>query len=201
MAGRDIRAGAAFVELFIVKSKFNRGLKAAQAKLRAFSVAVSEVGRRLTALSASLAVPLIAATRLFSGFSDSMLEVKAITGATGETFEQLTDTAKELGRTTSFTAKEVAQGMGVLARSGKNATEILRMIPDMLNLARATTTDLALATKTATETMNAFGLGIDQTTRVVDVLTKGTLSASMDMDDLSEALKKVSTFACFVRSL
>ena len=66
--------------------------------------------------------------------------VKAVTGSTQKQFAALTDQAKLLGRTTSFTATQVAEGMTSLGRAGFKPEEIQAAIPAVLNLARATGT-------------------------------------------------------------
>ncbi|MBI1374488.1 MAG: phage tail tape measure protein, partial [Phycisphaera sp.] len=108
---RAIRAGAAYVELYITDSKLVRGLNLADKRLKAFGASVTSIGRRITAIGSAAAVPFIGATRVFTSFSDQMLTVKAVTGATEDEFARLTDQAKLLGRTTSFTAAQVAGAM------------------------------------------------------------------------------------------
>ncbi|MBI1375801.1 MAG: phage tail tape measure protein, partial [Phycisphaera sp.] len=108
---QGIRAGRAFVELFADDSRLVRGLRRAERRLKVFGSNVGAVGRRVTAIGAAAAVPFVGATRVFTAFSDQMLTVKAVTGATEDEFARLTDQAKLLGRTTSFTAAQVAGAM------------------------------------------------------------------------------------------
>lgn len=49
------------------------------------------------------------AVTTFMDFEQQMAKVHSITGANDEQFKQLTDTARELGRTTIFSATEVAK--------------------------------------------------------------------------------------------
>lgn len=51
-SGRNIKAGRAFVELYADDDKLQRGLRRAQAKLKAFGSAVQGVGLGLTAAPA-----------------------------------------------------------------------------------------------------------------------------------------------------
>ena len=88
-----------------------------------------------------MALPIAIATRTFAGFEDQMAQVRAVTSATGRDFDKLTQRAKELGRTTSFTAAQVAGAMTELGRAGFQPAEILDAIGSVLNLARATSTD------------------------------------------------------------
>ncbi|MBQ9372464.1 MAG: phage tail tape measure protein, partial [Thermoguttaceae bacterium] len=81
-----------------------------------------------------IGAPIGMATKLFADFDDQMRIVQAVSGSTGKAFEQLTDKALELGRTTSFTASQVAQGMAGLGRAGFNSREIDESIASVMAL-------------------------------------------------------------------
>lgn len=121
---REIKAGAAYVELFTKDSRFVRGLRLAERRLRAFGQKASQIGKRMLLLSGAIAAPLVFASRTFAGFEDQMKAVQAVTGAVGDEFERLYKQAKNLGRTTSFTAAQVAEGMLNLGRAGFRPAEI-----------------------------------------------------------------------------
>ena len=93
-----------------------------------------------------------------------------MTGAVGEEFDKLTEKAKYLGRTTSFTASQIAGAMLELGRAGFAPQEIDDSIASILNLARATKTDLSEATRIASSSLRAFNLPAEETGRVCDVM-------------------------------
>ncbi|MBN1554459.1 MAG: phage tail tape measure protein [Phycisphaerae bacterium] len=184
-----IRAGRAFVELFADDSKLVRGLRRAEAKLKAFGNSVRNIGMGMAKLGAAAAAPLIASTKIFTGFDDQMRSVQAVLGATGAQFDLLNEKAKFLGRTTSYTAAQVAGAMLELARAGFNTDEIDKATGDMLALARATGTDLAEATNIAGNTLRSFGLSADEMGRVADVMTATANNSAQTLTDLGEAMK------------
>jgi TP901 family phage tail tape measure protein len=190
-----IRAGAAFVELYLNDAKLVSGLRKAQAKLKAFSASVTTVGRAMLSAATVAAVPFALSAHVFGGFADKMAEVRAVTGATGADFKKLTDLAKELGRTTSFTAQQVAEGMTELGRAGYKSVEIMAAIPDVLNLARGTATDLGMAAEIAAAAMRGFGLSAEDTTRIADVLTATANNSAQTLEDVGESLKYVAPLA------
>jgi len=190
-----VKAGRAFVEIFADDSRLVRGLRRAQARLRAFAIGAQNIGRRLLAPAIAGGVLFGLTAKLFANFSDQMLKVKAISGATTEEFKLLTDQAKELGRTTSFTASQVASAMVELSRAGFRPNQILATTDSVLDLARATDTELAKATEIAVNTLKQFELGVDQSTRVADVLTMTVNSSTQVLEDLAEALKMAAPFA------
>ena len=99
-----IRAGRAFVELFADDTKLVRGLRRAEARIRAFGDKLKNIGRRMLTLGITAGAPLALSTKVFAGFDDQMRAVQAVIGATGKEFDMLTEKAKYLGRTTSFSA-------------------------------------------------------------------------------------------------
>ena len=105
--------------------KLVRGLRQAGAKLKEFGREVRNTGLAIAGLGAAIATPIALATRVFSGFDDQMRAVKAVVGATGAEFDMLNEKAKFLGRTTSYTAAQVASAMLELgSRAGFSAVEI-----------------------------------------------------------------------------
>ncbi len=125
----SIRAGRAFVELFVNDSRLVRGLRGAQRRIKAFGRKISQLGRKLAGLGAAFAVPITLATRVFAGFDDQMRAVQAVLGATGEEFDRLNEKAKLLGRTTSYTAAQVGGAMLELARAGFDASQAATVRP------------------------------------------------------------------------
>ncbi len=69
------------------------------------------VGRQMVAMSAAPLALGFAAVRQFASFDDAMRSVGAVSLATEKELESMTAVAKELGRTTSFTAVQVASLM------------------------------------------------------------------------------------------
>jgi len=192
---RNIRAGRAFVELYVKRSAFMRGLAGAQARLRAFGQSAQAMGRQMVMMSAIAAAPIVMATRTFASFDDQMKTVQAVTGATTEKFGELYEMAKRLGRTTSYTASEVGGGMVSLGRAGFRPEEIKAATADMLNLARATGTELAEASDIAAGTLRAFQLEAGQMGRVADVMTATANNSAQTLTDLGEAMKYIAPLA------
>ena len=187
--GRSIRAGAAYVEVTAETSKLQRNLTSAQAQLQSFGKTCTAVGKDLLMLSGAMAVPLVMAAKSFAGFDDSMRLVQAVTQATNDDFKVLTTTAQQLGRETSYTAQQVADAMVSLGRMGFAPAEIQAAIADVLNLARATGTDLAEAGDIAANSLRIFGLEAGKMSDVSDILTVTANSSAQTLTDLFEALK------------
>jgi len=140
-------------------------------------------------VAAIAAAPFAFATKAFADFDDQMRMVKAVTGATEKEFQRLTEVAEKLGRETSFTAKQVAEGMTAMGRMGFNAREIEAAIPAVLNLSRATGTELGEAAEIAANNMRVFGIESSKMADVADILTATANGSAQTLTDLAEALK------------
>ncbi|UDQ96814.1 phage tail tape measure protein [Lentisphaerota bacterium WC36G] len=189
MSASNIRAGRAYVEIAANDSKLSKDLRNAQAKLRNFAASVQSIGREMLIFGAMVGTPFVLATKHFANFDDNMRLVQAVTKATGAEFEKLSRRAKVLGRTTSFTAQQVAAAMVALGRMGFSGDEITNSIEHVLNLARATGTDLAEASDIAANSMRIFKIEAQDMSKVTDILTVTANGSSQTLTDLFESLK------------
>ena len=112
------------------------------------------------------------AARSFAQFEQSMAKVRGITNATDRQFQYLEKTALRLGRTTRFSAGQVAEGSLFLARAGQNPRQIEQTLPGALRLAQGADVEVGVAADIVTNQLAAFRENVDQTTRFVDVLTR-----------------------------
>jgi len=141
------------------------------------------------------AAAVFAGVNILRNFGQEMSTVTAITGATGDKFDQLREKAKGLGATTRFSASEAAQGMQFLARAGFDADQVLGSIEGTLTLAQAGALDLASAADIASNVLTGMGLEVDQTARVVDVLALASNRSNTNVRQLGDAFKFVAPIA------
>ena len=135
------------------------------------------------------------AVKTFKDFEFQMAKVKAITGASNKDFKILTKTAQDLGRSTFFTATEVAKLQTNYGKLGFTTKEILKAQEATLLLATATDTDLARAAIVAGAAVRGFGLDANQTGRVADVMAKAFTSSALDIEKFQTSMTKVAPIA------
>ena len=184
-----IEAGRAFVRMFLNDTELQAGLKTTTQKLTAMGNALGDLGAKFGRLGIAMSLPFVAALAMFVPFSDQMKTVGAVSGTTAAELETLEKKAKDLGRTTSFTATQVAQMMTELGRAGFNPAQIDSMIASVLNLSRASGTEAALAAGIMAATIRQFSLDATDATRVADVLTYTANKTFNSVESLGEALK------------
>ncbi len=136
-----------------------------------------------------------AAVKVGGDFEEQMSRVKAISGATGDSFEELRDQAIDLGAKTAFSAKESADGMENLASAGFDAQEIMSAMPGLLDLAAVSGGDVALASENAATALRGFGLEADQSGHVADVFARAAADTNAEVADMGEAMKYIAPVA------
>lgn len=151
----------------------------------------SQAARMGSLLSFGVTAPLVAlgksAMDTFVQFESGMAKVNAVTGATQKEFEQLTESAKNLGSTTRFTAQQVADLQLVLGRKGFDPSQIIAMEDSILKLATATGEDLSLAADITASSLNAFNLESHEAGRVANVLASAAANSSIQLSTFSTA--------------
>ena len=177
-------------------SGFERAMNKSQKKLKKFGRNVQKTGKSLTM---GLTLPIVAlgasSLKTFANFEQGMLKVKAISGATEAEFKALTDSAKELGSSTMFTASQVSELQLNLSKLGLTPKEINKSTSAILNLAQATDSDLGQAATVAASTMNAFGLESEDMIMISDVMADAFSSTALDMDKFQTAMASVAPVA------
>ena len=172
--------GEARLRLTADSKQLDRTLQKASADLK-------RVGLGMTAIGVAVAAPLAGSVKVFAEYEQSMAKVQAVSGATESEFKALDDVAKEMGRTTVFTAREAAEALTFMSMAGMSAEESAAALPHVLNLAAAGQLELGKAADIVTNVMAGYGQTTDDLGMSVDVLTKGFTSANTDLGQLGEA--------------
>lgn len=128
-------------------------------------------------------------------FEEQMSTVEAITGAGGADMDALADRAKEIGRTTQFTATEAGEAMEYMGMAGWETLQILDGISGVMDLAAASGEDLAMVSDIVTDDMTAFGMAADETQRFVDVLAAAATSANTNVELMGETFQYAAPLA------
>ena len=137
----------------------------------------------------------VSAMKKGAEFSKELSGLKAVLGASNQDMESLSNSAKELGASTQFTAKQVVGLQTELAKLGFTTEEILDATGATLDLAASLGVGLSEAASITGSTLRAFGLETTETQRLVDVMALSTSKSALDYDSLRESLKLVAPTA------
>lgn len=205
-----IDVGSAVGYLLLDTSQWESGFRAARTGLRTFtdetssaadkwSAAGKLMGSTGKALTLGVTAPLVglgaASVKTAADFEASMSNVKAISGATAEEMERLTEKAQEMGAKTKFSASEASEAMSYMAMAGWETQDMLDGIEGIMNLAAASGESLATTSDIVTDALTAFGLTAKDTQMFVDVLASAASSTNTNVSMLGESFKYVAPVA------
>jgi TP901 family phage tail tape measure protein len=132
---------------------------------------------------------------VFTKFDDTLRAAGAVANATADEMKLLSNTAKEMGKTTRFSAAEAADGLRLLGMAGFEVNESIGALPGVLNLAAAGGLELGQSADIATNVLSGFGLEVEDLASVNDVLVKTFTSANTNLVELGDGFKLVGPIA------
>ena len=181
------------------KQNFQSGLKEVEPFFTSMKSFAGRTFRAMTTAAkfagAGIAAGLGASVKVGSDFEQQMSTVEAITMASGEEMAAMTEKAKNLGATTSFTAEEVGEAMEYMGMAGWKAEQITSGIEGVMSLAAASGEDIGTVSDIVTDAMTAFGLGADKVDRFSDVLAATATNANTNVGMMGETFKYVAPIA------
>ena len=185
------------VRLTTDSKQLEAGVASAATRIGALQTKMLALGKKLTK---GLTLPILAvgagSVAAFSSFDDAMTSSLAIMDNVSDTMRNdMAQAAREVGKSTTFSATEAAKAYFYLASAGLDAAQSIGAMPLVAKFAQAGNFDLALATDLLTDAQSALGLTVDDTaqnienmTRVSDVLVKANTLANASVEQFSESL-------------
>lgn len=131
-------------------------------------------------------------------FESQLNTMRAVSQATGEQLEAITQRARELGNDTSLTAtsaSDAAAAMTELAKGGFSVDEAMAAAKGTLQLASAAQTDAANAATIQSQALQAFSLDASEAARVSDILAGAANASSAQIGDVANALQQSGAVA------
>lgn len=120
-------------------------------------------------------------------FEASMSNVKALSGASGDALDRMSEKAKALGASTKFTATEVADAFGYMSLAGWSTEQMLSGIDGVLDLAAASGMELAQASDMVTDYLSAFSMEASEAGKMADMLAYAQAHSNTTAQQLGEA--------------
>jgi TP901 family phage tail tape measure protein len=165
-----------------------------------FGKGIADVGGGMTA---AITVPVVAAgtacVKTASNFESSMSQVQATMGITKDatselngqvvnTMDSLGDLAKDMGKSTKFSASEAADAINNMAMAGYDVQTIYDRLPTVLNLASAGNLDLDYATQLVANGMAVMGDKCESAQQMADMMAVTASNAYGSVADFGEGL-------------
>ena len=170
-----------------------KGLKQAEDQLKGFATNIGKIAAGATAAVAGIAAVSI---KSFADFDAKMSESVAIMGNVSDAMRKdMADAAREVAKTTTFSAEQAAESFYFLASAGLSAEKSIQALPQVAQFAQAGMFDMATATSLLINAQSAMGLSsqdaaenLENLARVSDVLVKANTLADASVSQFSEAL-------------
>ena len=126
--------------------------------------AIQNTGKVISVASAAVTAIGVSSIKTAADFESAMSQVAATMGMTAEEinngsedYKLLEEAAKEMGRTTMYSASQAAEALNYLALAGYDAKSAVETLPTILNVAAAGGMELAAASDLVTDAMSALG--------------------------------------------
>lgn len=177
----------------------NRSLDGISKRLGVVGKAAKAVSRAVTIMFTAFVVGAGVAVASAASFQDAMVKSTAIMGDLSDAMvKDMSDAARQVGKTTSFSATQAAESFFFLASAGLDAAQSIAALPKVAQFAQAGNFDMARATDLLTDAQSALGLTIrddvvknmENMVRVSDVLVKANTLANATVEQFSEALTR-----------
>lgn len=170
-----------------------KAIKKTQRQLADFGKQAGKIAAGVGVAVAGLAAVSV---RAFAEFDAAMVKSTAIMGDVSDVMKgEMSDAAREVAKTTTFSAAQAAESFFFLASAGLDAEQSISAMPKVANFAQAGMFDMALATDLLTDAQSALGLSVDDTqqnmenmARVSDTLVRANVLANASVQQFSEAL-------------
>lgn len=166
-----------------------KGLGAAADILRG---ALMQVGRTMLDIVVG---SLRNAVATITDFEAANSKLAAILGTTEQGIKALTDEARRLGATTSYSASQVTELQVELAKLGFTQQQIADMEGGVLKFAKAVGTDLASAAAFAGASMRIFNIDAARSEEMLATLAVGTTRSALDFGYLQSAMSTIGPVA------
>lgn len=197
--------------------KGNRSVKGMRAPTRGLSSAMSSLGQQVPIVGqamaflsnpiglAAAAIGLLAkgafeATKKSADLTESLQNLKAITGASAEDLEFYKSQALELGPTYLSSAKDVVEANKLvgsakpeLLENSAALSEVTEQVLLLRGASKTLTTDQS--TKALTKVLNQWGLGANAAAGTVDILAASAKFGAVEIPSLTDAMAEFGPIA------
>ena len=142
---------------------------------------------------------LVAGVKRNIEFEKSIADIAAVTGDATDVLTEgkpsLVDSILEVASATTFSVKETAAFVKSMARLGFETSEIQASMLNTARAAQALGVDFGTMGEVVGKTLNAFGLGVSESSRVTDTLVSAINSSALTFEQFQLSMQYVAPIA------
>lgn len=158
---------------------------------------IHETSAALTQLGGAAKMAVGTPIELAANFEAAINKVNALSGGALSTemagditkLQAISNKSRELGKSTEFTATEVAEGFQILTQAGFGYEQQLASIGTTLNLATAAQVSMDKAAELTANTIGGFGLKAEDAVRIGDVMARASNASQISIQNLGDSFK------------
>lgn len=128
-------------------------------------------------------------------FEQVLARIKAAGVQDATALQELAAAAQQMGVATGQGAQAAAEALEALVKSGLAARDAISALPAVMALAEGQGLKLDETAELLTNTLNQFGLTVDQTSRIADGFTTAANISSTTVDKLRQAIENTTPLA------
>lgn len=124
----NVKAGAAYIELYTKDNRLVKGLNAASAKLKAFGAGITSIGTKLAGIGAGIVTPFLGAAKVFADMGSDLVDMSQRTGVSVEALSELGFAAEQSGsdlETLEGSLKKMQKFLVTAAEGSRQANDAL----------------------------------------------------------------------------
>ena len=152
---------------------------------------VTDVGKKMSVVSAGIVAAGTASTKAALDFEDAMAKVSTIADATEVPIDELEKAILDLSNQTGISSTEIADNVYNAISAGQSTGDAVNFVSNSTKLAKAGFAEAGDALDILTTILNAYGMEASEVTNVSDMLIQTQNLGKTTVAELSSAMGKV----------
>ena len=151
--------------------------------------------RALSAVTTTIENALIGSAKAAIAYEDSLGTLSAVTGATTNQLNSLSEAIRSSAKETRFTSGEISELAITLGKLGATADEIPSLLSPIALAAQATGSSLADVGETIFKVNNQFGISSSESAATAQTLVSAVNSSALSLESFGTAIQYVGPIA------
>lgn len=152
---------------------------------------VTDVGKKMSVVSAGIVAAGTASTKAALDFEDAMAKVSTIADAAEVPIDELEKAILDLSNQTGISSTEIADNVYNAISAGQSTGDAVNFVSNSTKLAKAGFAEAGDALDILTTILNAYGLEASEVTNISDMLIQTQNLGKTTVAELSSAMGKV----------
>jgi TP901 family phage tail tape measure protein len=170
-------------------------LKSVDSAFSGINKVIGRAGIAVGAGAAAAGAGILNVVKSGADFEQAITNVGAVSLMSRDDVADLEVAARALGKSTKYSATQVASGMELMGKAGATNADILAGIGPLLNAAAAEGADFEQTAGVVSSTIKGMNMEWTQAQRVADVLTLASARTNSSITSLGESMATASTTA------